>query len=354
MKKRNIVEINAENDIKYKGPLSYRVIKIIAWVGILFIVASFFLKIAAGFISYEPLKKQVSTVRSSLVLIANMALPCFVLSTLFKILGNREELNIQILFFSCTSALVAFLSLFGYFHYAQRLTSFLGADIFTSIIKDVGYVNIFLDLLLFSLIYYFLTYVPKKFFQGKKIYVFRSFVAFPILYEVVSIVLKGLYGRGVLDIPVYLLSFFTTKSPSLFICFILLIIYVLQRRKYYRKMGGTNEQFEEYLKTNHNSLFFSIYTSVIFFLVACLDLGCLLILSFAAPNTAYLASVIVSWGLGEALTFIALIPIVMLTSYTRTHKNKTIDTVLPFVAMGVVAFVCIEGAFQLISFLLGA
>ena len=53
-----------------------------------------------------------------------------------------------------------------------------------------------------------------------------------------------------------------------------------------------------------------------------------------------------AFELGESAALLLLAPVMLLFSYTRTHKNKTFDTLIP--AIGVVAIVIayIEGLYQ--------
>ena len=51
-------------------------------------------------------------------------------------------------------------------------------------------------------------------------------------------------------------------------------------------------------------------------------------------------------GLGESVLLLLLSPLMLLFSYTRTHKNKTLDTFIPFAGIALIVLVYIEGGYQ--------
>ena len=53
-------------------------------------------------------------------------------------------------------------------------------------------------------------------------------------------------------------------------------------------------------------------------------------------------------GFGQSTTLLIVAPLVLLFSYTRTHKNPKIDTFIPIVAVGLIIFLYIEGIYQII------
>ena len=60
------------------------------------------------------------------------------------------------------------------------------------------------------------------------------------------------------------------------------------------------------------------------------------------------ADVMTKCGVGGCGGLILVAPIVLLFSYTRTHKNKKIDTLLPIIAIALIAFMYFEGFYHFI------
>ena len=51
-------------------------------------------------------------------------------------------------------------------------------------------------------------------------------------------------------------------------------------------------------------------------------------------------------NLGESVPLLLMAPIMLLFSYTRTHKNKTFDLLIPAIGVVAVVLAFIEGLYQ--------
>lgn len=58
-------------------------------------------------------------------------------------------------------------------------------------------------------------------------------------------------------------------------------------------------------------------------------------------------------GIGQTMSMIFAIPFIMLYSYTRSHKNKTIDIAIPIASVALLALVYLEGIYQIAVDLVG-
>jgi hypothetical protein len=56
--------------------------------------------------------------------------------------------------------------------------------------------------------------------------------------------------------------------------------------------------------------------------------------------------VVGAWRFGEHYTMILLIPVILLFSYTRNHKNMKADTFIPIGGVVLALLVAIEGTYQ--------
>ena len=59
--------------------------------------------------------------------------------------------------------------------------------------------------------------------------------------------------------------------------------------------------------------------------------------------------VVKAWGFGETVKMLDLIPVVLLFSYTRSHKLPLIDIAIPVVAVAAITIVYLDGAFQIVQ-----
>ena len=113
------------------------------------------------------------------------------------------------------------------------------------------------------------------------------------------------------------------------------------------------------MQTNYNSLRFSLYASRIFFFMALLDILLVflvpliqvLILQTPVENYVSFVQAMTSSGFGGTVILIPMIPFMLLFSYTRTHKNRTFDAVLPTIGITLIVLVYIEGFYQALQML---
>ena len=226
--------------------------------------------------------------------------------------------------------------------------------------SGAGYLsyNLFIDLFLCALLLFFLNYRPKKLFTGKRLGVFRALAVFPVAYEAASITLKILAVEEKIVLPLIVFPFLTVKPPMTFLVFIVLAFFVKNRERIFRKNGKTHAEYQAFLKTNRNSFQFSRFTAIIMAVAGVLDvvatLVVLMILSQHAPEGAELAegaylSYLDALGLLDSVILLVLSPLVLLFSYTRTHRNKTLDTLIPFAGIALIALVYIESGYQFIQ-----
>ena len=141
--------------------------------------------------------------------------------------------------------------------------------------------------------------------------------------------------------------------------FLLVIILKTGEVIHKKKYKKSDEEFNNHLETNAHTLLTSIHLSIIFLVVALIDVivTTIITVSFAhsinpeADEQFYfiIASTLQSIGLGGAISLIPLIPIVLLFSYKKAPKNKKIDTFIPFIGVGLILFVFVEGFFEVIT-----
>ena len=366
-KRRKIFEVTEENDIRYRGPLTYQHLRILGW---LFLAASqvavilrLGMKLNPDFILNGD---KLLDVFSNL---ADFAMPLFLVANFGIILSARQGYKKLIIRFGLLSAAVLGAFFLIYEHYILGLLStFLGSreaavEEFEALFQnEKGFFafNLFLDLLLCTLVMCFLNYTPKKIFRGKSVIIFRLFAILPIAYEAASVVLKILVGMGQITLPIYVFPFLTTKPPMGFVAFVALALFFKHSERKFKKEGKTAEEHGEFLGTRTNSLRFSIYTSVIFIITSLLDLiilasliiGIVLYKGIRTPTKEALLPIfnlVTSWGFGNTLPLLFIAPFMMLYSYNKNPKRPNLDIYITMGGVILIVFVYIECFYQVLA-----
>jgi len=368
-RRKKFYEYTLDNDIKYRGPLSYRDLKILAWIFLIVAQVGVILKLGAKFDT--GLASKVGFLPEILKYGSNLMMPLFLIATFGTILNGSRSFKSMLFVYG--GAAVVFYILFVLFHerYIPTIAGWvMGIEraeavkmidgILSSALKN-GYLafNIFIDLFLCALLIFFTVYKPKKVFTGKKEIIFRAFSLIPIGYEVASFVLKMLAAFGKVTISSYLYPLLTTKPPMTFVLFLIIAIFIKVREHRFIKVGKTYEEYQTFLQTKANSWHFSRFTAVMMVLISLIDaivyfvLSIVLVSNGIDPNGSEEAinttiqqatQAMLDTGVGGSLALLMGAPIVTLFSYNRVPKKSIIDTLLPLIAIIVLMFVYLEAA----------
>lgn len=337
------------NDIAYRGPLSYRYLRIIAWVA----MALGQLVNADSVAILLTEKSMIGTFWSwVLPFVANLSLPLFLIAS-FSIILNKQKtyksylitygslyLTIGFVFWVIltryvTSAINAFLEP------GSTISGFMG-DSFGPKIE----INIFADLFVLSAFNFFLNYDPVNKFQGKNLKYFRMMMIIPIFFMVLSYTIKVLALYDTISLPIQVYPFLTTKTPVMHLVFILICLYFKFDKKNYVRLGGKIEEYDDYLKTNKHSFAFSKRVSFLFFIFSLIDfltLIVMLLIVYGNPEApALINHLIDGLGIGSCSSLFLGIPLIMLFSYTRTHKNNSLDIIIPIIGIAMCALAYLE------------
>lgn len=366
---KNIHNITTENDIKFSGPLSYRHLRIIGWVCM--IIAQLGTVFAFG-ASFNPNMVYFDTAANVLKYFSSVTAPLFLIAA-FSLVLNAKDGYKRLIFLYIGLFLIVYGALvFVHQHYVYSVVykmtgdsdySYQFADMILSQFTSNPFyaMNIFVDLLLCTLFTFFINYTPTKYFQGKKIYLFRSFAILPFLYEVLSVILKMLSARGVIGLNIYVYPLLTTKPPVTFLIFVGMAFFIKFRERYYLKKGLTRKDYQKFLNTNVNSLHFSIALSIMILIGVVIDLIALICISSVIYSSSIvpsgqeskvaLDSVIktTSYGFGLCLPLILVIPLVLLFNYRKKYENALIDIIIPLAGILLVIFTLIEGGFEVLK-----
>ncbi len=158
---------------------------------------------------------------------------------------------------------------FGESYMLDETTIYLAEIGISSLMGIFANFNIFIDLLVCTLFFFFVVYTPKKGVFSRHRKVFRSFALIPVLYLVLSVVLSYL-GKIKIEIPIPILALFSSKGIYAHVFFWIITIYYKFRRKIYNNNPYTyGLEFKQYIRTNSSKFDFALVMGLIM-LVICL------------------------------------------------------------------------------------
>ena len=359
-KRRKLHEISPEDDIRFRGPLSYQSFQALGWLALAGTFALSLMKVA---LNVDP-----ATVESRqglltfLTFLSSLSLPLLLIANFSRILSNAEGYRRQMI----RTGGVAFAIFAGFYFIYKRyvagtialvLDSPADAEsMLNSMIQNsaAGYFafNVFVDLFLCTLFMYFLNARPKRVFTGKKVVFLRLFALVPVAYEVSAMVLKFMISNGMAAIPIWAMPLLPVKPPMTFVLFMLLALHIKTREHRYRKHGRSHEEYLAYLNTNRNSLHFSLWLMFLLVLTVILDFILLLVLTGIRASSAgvladeeainRLGSSLLSLGIGDTIPQLFVLPLMIFYSYNRIPKNKMLSMVIPIAGIALMALVALE------------
>ena len=369
-KRRASYEKALKKDMRYRGPLSYRYLRAIAWFIIILTQVLLFLKIGSKLdsklvSSYEELDDFLDGTK-------DMILPLFLVANFAYILDKKQSYKTMLVKYALLSAAVYIGIFLIYTHFVKGAEKalvkggYMQKGELVDLISREGAkgglcFNVFTDLFLCALFMFFLNYEPRRFFRGKKLYIFRAFAALPIAYEFICICLKILAFEEKVTIPIMMYPLMTTKPPMMIAFFIFMAAYIKKKEKRFLETGLTRKQYKIYEKTNTNSWHFSLRACRMCIRCAILDVFALvfvlviLIMNMMVQKNMSMDAaaeavgrVPLNWGFGQTVNLLGMIPIFLLFSYSKSHKNNKIDIAMPFVAIIAIIYVYIEGIYRVL------
>ncbi len=347
-------------DIKYRGPLSYRHLRFLAWFFLALTQMATLNNICVSIFPDNPILGPIGGV--AMDFIVDLTVPLFMIATFATILNrNKSFKNILVFYFASWLGLGLVIVLI-YQRYISAALSYLeGSQYAASVVfgNHFGHLvekNVFADLLALTSFYFFIAYDPKKHFQGKKICIFRMFAIIPLAVAFFSYIVKVQSNFGRMELPFEVYPFLTTKPPLLYFLFIGISLVLKRTERIFVKIGSSKKQFLKYSLTNRNSLSISIRISILVFIISLLD-----ILIFAVYGTyklyvnrdidydlLLLYADASNYEIGQCAGLMFVIPFILLFSYNRRYSDKTTDLIIPIIGLALLAWVYIEGIYQII------
>ena len=281
-KRVKLHEVTAENDIRYRGPLSYFHFQILGWLCIVLSQVALFIRLA-GRVNPDAAAKAMNMLEV-LQNTAKLSLPFLLISVFAQLLNTEDGYIKQIAKNAAAMAGICALFYIAFYRYiVGGIAAFLDdpggilptAQTVISRIAPGGFVafNIFVDLFLCALSMFFLNYTPRRVFTGRARILFRLMALIPIAYEVGCMVLKGRSARGLIEIPIWAYPLLTVKPVMTFVLFVALALFVKTRELRFRRHGRTHEEYRAFLKTRRNSWNFSVFLAIMLVVVSLIDLA---------------------------------------------------------------------------------
>lgn len=342
-------------DIKYRGIFSYRHLRIIAWITLAIGQLSFIFSVGSAIAGQE---MAPGWVIYAISIISSLTTPIFAMATFATILNKNKSYKSILIFYIVMFIAIGLGIIIIYERYVSTIFKLMYEDTDKAASVAAGdllgakvRLNIFSDLLIIALVNFFITYVPQKFFQNKKIYLFRSFAILPILYAIASYTLSVLNSFGTISLPFEIYPFLTTKPPVIYLIFITIILWMKHRERLFGKLNISKDEYDKFLKTNRNSLSFSIIVCIIIALISIIDFLSIIIFAMITRDVELVIQLAFVFNFGDSIFLFLAIPIMLLFSYTRTYKDTKMDLIIPMIGIGLVVLTYLEGIKQIINFL---
>ena len=368
-KRRRLHEISLQEDIRYRGPLSFQWFQAFGWLCIALTAVIMLLKISDRI---DPASAgQNANLLLALNLISAMSLPFLLIANFARILNNNEGYKKQLIRNGGAALAIFVISVLFFLRYVSGMIGEFVTDpeevipVLTESFRGIvstGFIafNLFVDLFLCTLVMFFLNARPGRFFTGKKLHIFRLLAVLPIAYEIFSLILKYLSVRGRITLPLWTFPLLTVKPPVTFAVFVILAVFIKTRELRFRRHGRTHEEYQAFLKTNRNSLHFSVFLSITLVAAGIVDFLIFTLLTAKVAGNASeaeitehfldYASVASGIGFGEAIPLLFVAPIILLFSYTRVPRNKMISMLIPLGAIILMILILLEGVYRGVGF----
>lgn len=177
-------------------------------------------------------------------------------------------------------------------------------------------VNVFMDISLCSLTYFFAVYTPKK-IKKTRLMFFRLLAVFPIGYAILSFIVTGLARNGWVTLTMNQASLLTCRKPACFLVFAAVVLFVKYEDAAAQEKQLSAKEYEKYKNSNLIDLHFSFQLSIV-----------LAVISVSEFILSYVPSM-ESWGFGYFKWMFLGIPFLWLFSFKKQPKHKWLDIYVP-------------------------
>ena len=342
-----------QDDIRYLGPLSYRAFEILGWLCVVLSVAVVILAIITSVSSRAGTGQGIP--RHILPYATQMSAILLIIAAISRAMRSNEEYRQQLLTYLGVAGIVAAGTALIFQRTVMTAINRLFLDPKQALpmvektfadFSGIDFIafNVFIDIFLCILLFFFVNVRPKHLFTGKWTLLLRACAVLPIAYAVVCMWLK--YQAVCKDklLPFGVFPLLTVKPVTTYGLFLFLAIYVKRKEIQFCRDGRTIRECRASLRTRRNSLRFGIVLAIALAVTAIVDnllqyaTAQLLLKPFAPANGDALA-----WSLraarrigfgGDSLVLLIAAPFMLLYSFNRVPKWRIISVLAPLLAIG--------------------
>ncbi len=287
--------------------------------------------------------------------------PIFLLIGMFSTLTQeRKKPGRVILRYGIFSLLFYLFELIGYYFVlipaVDSIAESYEIDVITLTIAEAGLksmvaifgnFNIFIDMFICALFFFFVVHMPKKRWFREHLGVFRSFALIPVLYLVISVVFSYL-GKNKIEIPLAVTALFSSRGIYAHIFFWIITFYYKYRRVIYENSPSNNGMsFKQYLKTNQSKFDFALFMGLVMLVI------CLFENIFFDLTEAKVAN-FTQFSLGRGIHLFLFVFLFLFFDFTRKPRFKGLNVlyiiyylILAFVLF-VLYFIVVDYAMELL------
>ena len=346
-------EITDHDDIRYLGPFSSRAFEILGWLCVVLSVAVVILTVIT---SLSPKTGTGQSLPQHILPYATQMSALFlIIAGISRAMRSSGEYRQQLLTYLGLAGIVAasVALIFQYTVMAIINRMFLEPKQVLPLLEKtfanitgIGFIafNVFIDIFLCILLFFFVNVRPKHVFTGKWMLVLRVCAALPVIYAVVCMWLKYQAICKNMVLHFWYFPLLTVKPVTTYGLFLFLAIYVKRKEIQFCSDGRTIEACQASLLTRRNSLRFGIILAIALAVTAIVDNllqygAAQLLLKPLAPADADA----LAWSLraarrigfgGDSLILLVAAPFMLLYSFNRVPKWRIFSVLAPLLAIG--------------------
>ena len=129
----------------------------------------------------------------------------------------------------------------------------------------------------------------------------------------------------------------------------LMALFIKTREWRYCRNGNTHADYEAFLKTNRNSLHFSLFMAALLLVAGFIDYFLLSYVTDAAKVMSRMPFWVAA-GIGDSIMLIFVAPLLLLLlSYTRRPRLQDNDLAIPVAAIALMGLVVLQGLYQILA-----
>ena len=350
LKRRGVAN---HDDIRYLGPLSYRAFEILGWLCVVLSVA---IVVLAMIKSVSPKAGTGGGLPHRILpYVTQMSALFLVIAGISRAMRNSDEYRQQLLTYLGVAGIVAAGTALIFQRTVMTAINRLFLDPKQALpmvektfadYSGIDFIafNVFIDIFLCILLFFFVNVRPKHFFTGKWTLLLRACAVLPVAYAAVCMWLKyqAVCKNAVLHFGWFPLL--TVKPVTTYGLFLFLAIYVKCKEIQYCHDGRTIKECQASLRTRRNSLRFGIVLAIALAVTAIVDNllqygAAQLLLKPHAPVEAEA----LAWSLraakrigfgGDSLILLLAAPFMLLYSFNRIPKWRIFSVLAPLLAIG--------------------